>query len=286
MDTVEAPCLFNEAQQALNRASVLHNETFLQYREKLIQHEASVLHNETFLQYREKLIQHEVKVWELTEKRDTYKLLNEKLQTELEAVWKEHAEWVEQVRQVLEDINGDLETVANSPNVQVQKRLEQIGQLQAEVDTVKTEAKEWKKNMDLLASEKETVQAQLASIEAQLRAAEKKASTQTKTVEEIRSRLSSAVSSQENLAEELEVARLEIAEVNVKANEKVAQHKVDAEAAQDQAKYLVEHMKWKSRREALAGVQAQGFNLLAEIVNAKISEAKARKLAYPEEEDS
>ncbi|XP_070026618.1 uncharacterized protein [Nicotiana sylvestris] len=231
MDVVEAPCLFNEAQQTLNR----------------------------------ELTQHKVKVRELTEKRDTYKLLSKKLKAEVEAARKEHAEWVEQVNRVLVDSDDNLDTVANDPNMQVQKRLEHIGKLQAQVDTIKAEVEEWKKNMYLLASKKEDVQAQLASAEAQLRAAEGKTSTQDTTIEEI---------------------QLEIAEVKAEADKKVAQHKVDAEAAKDQAKYLVEHMKWQARREALEEVQAQGFDLMAEIENAKISEVEVRNLAYPEEEDS
>lgn len=44
--------------------------------------------------------------------------------------------------------------LANYPKLQAQKRLDQVGQLQAEVDAVKAKAKQWKKNMDRLASEK------------------------------------------------------------------------------------------------------------------------------------
>lgn len=51
-------------------------------------------------------------------RRDAYKLLSERLQAELEAARKEHADLVEQV----------------------QKKLDKIEQLQAEVDVVKAEA--------------------------------------------------------------------------------------------------------------------------------------------------
>jgi len=47
---------------------------------------------------------------------------------------------------------------------------------------------------------------------------------------------------------------------------------------------MVKHAKWQSRREALEGVHAQNFDLLAEIETAKIYEAKIRKMAYPEED--
>ncbi|XP_070031780.1 MAR-binding filament-like protein 1-1 [Nicotiana tomentosiformis] len=176
--------------------------------------------------------------------------------------------------------------MANDPNPQVQKKLDQIEQLQAEVDKVKAEAEEWKKNMNRLASKKETSREQLDSTEVQLRDAKEKTLVQAKKIEELQSQLSSAISSQENLAKELEVAKSEIVVVKAEADERVAQHKVDAEVAQDQVRNLVEHMKWQSRREALEGVRAQGFDLLAEIENANVSEAMARKLAYPKEEDS
>ncbi|XP_070042704.1 uncharacterized protein [Nicotiana tomentosiformis] len=108
---------------------------------------------------------------------------------------------------------------------------------------VKVEAEEWKRNMDRLASEKKTARAQLTSIEVQLRAAKEKASVQAKTIEELQTQLSSAVSSQENLAKELEAAKSEVVVVKAEANKRVAQHKADAEAAQDQVRNLVEHMK-------------------------------------------
>ncbi|XP_019260643.1 PREDICTED: uncharacterized protein LOC109238608 [Nicotiana attenuata] len=117
MNEVETPCLFNEAQQALNQASLLHHEAFLRYREELTHHEAEVR--------------------DLTEKSDSYKLLSEKLQADLVTARDEHAEMFEQVRQ----------------------RLEQIGQLKTEVDTIQVEAEEFKKNMDILASRKEAVRA-------------------------------------------------------------------------------------------------------------------------------
>ncbi|XP_070048809.1 uncharacterized protein [Nicotiana tomentosiformis] len=160
--------------------------------------------------------------------------------------------------------------MANDPNPQVQKRLDQIEKLQVEVDTVKAESEEWKKNMDRLSSEKQTARKQLASTEVQLRAAEEKILVEAKKIEELQSQLSSAVSGQENLARELEAAKSEF--------------KVDVEAIQEQAKNMVKHARWEARREALERVHAQNFDILAEIENAKICEARAQKLAYPQED--
>nr|XP_016439293.1 PREDICTED: uncharacterized protein LOC107765188 [Nicotiana tabacum] len=75
MNAVEAACLFNKAQHAPNQALVLHHEAFLRIREE-----------------------HEAEVRNLTEKSDTYKLLSEKLQTDLVTDRDEHAEMAEQVR--------------------------------------------------------------------------------------------------------------------------------------------------------------------------------------------
>ncbi|XP_070054315.1 uncharacterized protein [Nicotiana tomentosiformis] len=182
MNEAEEPCLFNEAQQAPNRASVLHHEAFLRHREEFKCHEAETR--------------------DLAEKKDAYKLLSKKTQVELEATRKEHADLVEQA----------------------------------------------------------------------------------KTIEGLQSQLNSIVSGQENLAKELDAAKSEVVVAKSEADDKVAQFKADVEAIQEQAKNMVKHTRWKSRREALEGVHAQNFDILAEIKNAKKYEAKAWKLVYPEED--
>lgn len=70
---------------------------------------------------------------------------------------------------------------------------------------------------------------------------------------------------------------------NTKADTKVAQFKVDVDAIQAQAKGMVDHTRWEARRKSLEGFHAQGFDILAKIENAKVEEARARKLAFPEE---
>ncbi|XP_070031595.1 uncharacterized protein [Nicotiana tomentosiformis] len=161
---------------------------------------SSVLHHEAFLRFREEFKRHEAETRELTENKDTYKLLSEKLQAKLEAARKEQADLLEHS----------------------QKRLDQVGKLQVEVDAVKADAEEWKKNMNRLASEKETTRAQLASTEVQLQAAKEKNSAQAKTIKELQSQLSLVVSGQENLAKELEAAKLEIITARNEADKGVA----------------------------------------------------------------
>ncbi|XP_070049633.1 uncharacterized protein [Nicotiana tomentosiformis] len=119
---VEVSCLFNESQQALNRASVLYHEVFLRSRGELSRYEA--------------------KIRGINEKRDAFKLLSELREEEAK---------------------------------RVQQKFDVIRHLRVEVDAVKAEVEEWKKNMDRLASEKEVARAELAATETQLRSLKEKA---------------------------------------------------------------------------------------------------------------
>nr|XP_033515956.1 uncharacterized protein LOC117280362 [Nicotiana tomentosiformis] len=112
MNEVGESCLFNEAQQALNRASILHHESFIKYRTEANQLEAEVR--------------------ELVEKRDTYKLLNEQheeavksLRAELDAAQKEYADLVEHVK-IFEVSNDELAMATNDQTSQVQQKVDRI----------------------------------------------------------------------------------------------------------------------------------------------------------------
>uniref|UniRef100_A0A1S3ZAU6 Myosin heavy chain, embryonic smooth muscle isoform-like n=1 Tax=Nicotiana tabacum TaxID=4097 RepID=A0A1S3ZAU6_TOBAC len=237
--------------------------------------EVLVLHHETFLRYRDELNQLEAEVRGFTEKRDTYKLLNEQheeeakgLRAELEAARKEHADLVEQVK-IFEVSDDEIDTVTNGRNLQVQQKIDRIDQFRAEIDAVKVEAEEWRGRMDRLALEKENAQAQLASAEAQLQAAEEeKDDARSQRVEELQSQLSSVVFDRETIAKELKVAKSVVEETKADVDEMVAQYKADGEAAQ-----------------AFEEVHARSFDLSAEDESAKGFEAEAKKLAYPKDEE-
>ncbi|XP_070049462.1 protein CROWDED NUCLEI 1-like [Nicotiana tomentosiformis] len=107
---------------------------------------------------------------------------------------------------------------------------------------------------------------------------------QIERVKELQSRLDLATSDKASLANELEVVRSEVTEANKRADAKVAQFRIDVEVNQAKAKSMVEHAKWKARREALEEVSAQSFDVEAEIKNAKAEENRARRLAFPEED--
>ncbi|XP_070031721.1 intracellular protein transport protein USO1-like [Nicotiana tomentosiformis] len=203
---------------------------------------------------------------------------------ELEVARKEHTDLVEQVK-VFEVSDDEFDLVTDGQNPQVQQKLDRIDQLRAEIDIVKVETDEWRCRINRLASEIMVARALLASTEIHLRVAKERAEVQTKNVEELQSRLGSDVSDQKSLAKELKTAKLEVVVIKVEADEMVVQYKVDAEATQDLVKNIVEHMKWQSRMEALEKVHVRGFDLSADIENAKVLEAEAKKLAYPDEED-
>ncbi|XP_070056736.1 uncharacterized protein [Nicotiana tomentosiformis] len=174
----------------------------------------------------------------LTEKRDANKLLSEEregeakgLRAELEVARKEHFDLAEQVRTNFEFSDDELVTVTNSPNPQVQQKIAKIRQLWEEVDAVKAEAEEWKKNMYRLASEKETTQAQLTSAKVQLQGIKEKSLVHAKEMKELQSQLNLAISDREHLATELEAAKSEAKVVKANANKMVSVYKAHAEAA-------------------------------------------------------
>ncbi|XP_070049938.1 uncharacterized protein [Nicotiana tomentosiformis] len=244
---------------------------------------ASVLHHKAFFQSRGELSRYEAEVRKLTEERDTLKLLSEQregeakgLRAELEASRKEQVELAEQVQRIFEFNNIDSGLMANNLVSQVEQKFDVIRQLRTEVDVVKLEAEEWKKNMDCLASKKETTRTQLASAEAQLLSLKDKSLVQAKKIEEFQSQLSSANCDRERLAIELAAARTKVEKTmeNVDAmvvvyqsNIKAAQVRAKevAEAAQDRANWVVEHAKCQSRRETLEEIHARGFDLTVEI---------------------
>ncbi|XP_070037084.1 uncharacterized protein [Nicotiana tomentosiformis] len=200
MNEVNVLCLFNEAQQALNRASILHHESFLRYRVEVNQLE--------------------VEVKEEAQKRDMYKLLSEQqegaikdLQAELDKAQKEaltlrweHADLVVKVKD-FEVRNEKLVMETNDQTSQIQQKIDLITQLRVEMNEVHAMADERKSKMDWLASEKETAQAKLASVEIQLRVVKEKADKRSQLINELRAQLSSALIERDALGKEYEAMK-------------------------------------------------------------------------------
>ncbi|XP_070057721.1 protein WEAK CHLOROPLAST MOVEMENT UNDER BLUE LIGHT-like 1 [Nicotiana tomentosiformis] len=193
MNAVGPACLFNEAQHALNWASMLHHDTFLRFWEE-----------------------YEAEVRNLTEKSVSCKLLSEKLQADLATARDEQEEIAQQIAKI--------------------KKLQH--------------------RLDLATSDKASLADKLEVARSEVVVARSK----------------------------VVIARSEVAEANKRAYAKVAQFKIDVEVNQAKAKSMVEYAKWQAQREALEGVSAQDFDVVAEIKNAKVEEVRARRLAFPKED--
>ncbi|XP_070036421.1 uncharacterized protein [Nicotiana tomentosiformis] len=198
---VGAPRLFNESQQALKRAFALYHEAFFRSLGEMNREEEA-----------------------------------KGLRAELGAAREEQADLAEQVKRIFEVNITDSSVVANSSIPQIQQKFDMIRQLHVEMGAVKAEAEEWKKNMDHLASEKETTRAQLASAETQLRGLKEKALVQVKEIEDFRSRLGSITFDRERLASELAVAKSEVEIATANVDAMMVVNRSDAEAAQVRAK--------------------------------------------------
>ncbi|XP_070057620.1 uncharacterized protein [Nicotiana tomentosiformis] len=193
MNEVGTLSLFNEAQQALNRINQL-----------------------------------EFEFKEQAQKKDMYKLRSEQqggamkdLQAELDRAQKEastlrrkHADLVEKVK-VFEVKNDELAKYQPADLV--------------EMNEVQAMADGWKSKMDLLASKKETAQANLASVEVQLRVAKEKADKWSQLNDDLREQLSLAVVERDTLGREYVVMKSKLDTTSADAKEMVAQYKADVE---------------------------------------------------------
>nr|XP_033513364.1 GRIP and coiled-coil domain-containing protein 2-like [Nicotiana tomentosiformis] len=127
----EASGLFNEVQQALNRASELHREAFSRSRAELSRCEADLRG--------------------LTEDRNALKLLCRQREEEIKDLRAELAKAHQDQSDLIE-----------------QQKIEVIGKLREEVDTMKAETLGWKEGMDRFAADTETALSQLSSAKSQL----------------------------------------------------------------------------------------------------------------------
>ncbi|XP_070034607.1 uncharacterized protein [Nicotiana tomentosiformis] len=135
---------------------------------------------------------------------------------------------------------------------------------------------------DWLASEKETAQAKLASVQVQLWVAKEKADKRSQLKDELRAYLISALTERDALSKEYEAINSKLNTTYADTEEMVAQYKADVKAAEARLKTNAEYMRRLSRRETLEEIHARGFDLSAEIEEAKKLEAKAKKLYEPE----
>nr|XP_009778036.1 PREDICTED: eukaryotic translation initiation factor 5B-like [Nicotiana sylvestris] len=115
------------------------------------------------------------------------------LRTALAKAQKSESELDEQVIVILTEYNllGNT-SEANTLISQLQQKLDMIRQLWGEVDQVRADCLQRKKNMDQLVADKEAVVAQLASAETQLRGIEAKGRAQASKIEDLEAELAKA----------------------------------------------------------------------------------------------
>ncbi|XP_070035706.1 uncharacterized protein [Nicotiana tomentosiformis] len=165
-DLGEALSLFNEVQQALDRASVFNREAFSRSRVELSRYEADLRG--------------------ITEERNAFKLLCGQREEE-----------IKDLRAELAKAHQDHSDLIK----QLQQKIEVIGQLREEVDMMKAKTLGWKEGMDHLATEKETALSQLSMAESQLRGMKEKSSAYEGKIAELEAWLASELAKAKSEAE-------------------------------------------------------------------------------------
>ncbi|XP_070020778.1 uncharacterized protein [Nicotiana sylvestris] len=241
---LDAKIIFDEAQQLLNKAVTLYWEAFNKSRAQLNRCEADLKR--------------------LTKERDALKCLYVQKEEEIRdfraELTKAHREQTDLIEQV-------------------QQKAEKIEQLRGEAEVKETETLGWKQNMDRLASEKETTQAQLSLFERQLQIMKEESLARAKKIKELETRLDAEFAKAASVAKKakantevvMDVYRDDAEAANTRANEIF-------DAAQVQLSRVVEHIKCQSQRETLEKVHACGFDLTDDIENTKVLEAEAEAL--------
>ncbi|XP_070034908.1 uncharacterized protein [Nicotiana tomentosiformis] len=281
--------LFTSVEDAAGRSDV---SGFL-WEVQLAVNRALAVHREAYSRSRAELHRFEIDLRRVTEERNALKLLFGQrkeeikgLRAELAKAHQDQTDLTEQVMLILRTHGLDSGLKANISVSQLQQKLETIGQLREEVDTIRAETMGWKDGMDRLATEKETIRAQLSSTVSQLQGMKEKSLVQARRIEELEARLAS----------ELAKAKSDAEKAKSYADALVAVYRADTEAAQVQAReavetantrahWVAELAKCRSRRETLEEIHAWGFDLTEEIKSSKELEADAEALASDDDDD-
>ncbi|XP_070023169.1 uncharacterized protein [Nicotiana sylvestris] len=184
-----------------------------------------------------------------------------------------------QKKEEIRDLRAELATAHKKQTdliKQVQQKAEKIEQLCEEAEMKEVETLGWKKNMDCLASEKDTAQAQLTSVECQLQIIREESLDRAKKIEELETRLVAELAKAAFVAKKAKAdmeAVMAVYQADAKATN--AQAKEIFDAAQVRLSRATKHAKCHSQRETLEEVHARGFYLTVNIENAKVLEAKA-----------
>ncbi|XP_070050152.1 uncharacterized protein [Nicotiana tomentosiformis] len=222
--------------------------------------QATTLHREASFKYRAELARCEVDLKKLTEERNALKLL-----------------YVHKEEEIM-SIRVELTRAHQDQTELIERKAELAEQLHEEAKMKEAETLGWKQNMDRLASEKDVVQAQLSLVECQLQSIKVENLARAQKVKDLETRLAA-----------------ELARATSEVEALVASYRADAEAANTRAKEIfdiakvrlsrvAEHARRQSPRETLEEVHARGFDLTADMENAKVLEDEVGALLSDDED--
>ncbi|XP_059291555.1 uncharacterized protein LOC132045050 [Lycium ferocissimum] len=273
MAEVDESCLFNEAQHALNRASVLHHASFHRLR-----HEVGRLKEEL-----ESKSQEVDELMALYEKKLQYiSSLPDLsiLKSDLAAARSEAAEAKRERDQLAEKVkafevyNKSLIADANAFASQARAYVSQIDQLRAELDGIKPEFDSLHETTVGAVAERDVLREQLRSSEEQMNSL----SASLAAAEVERDRLSQVIT-------DLQAEHGKALDQISGYDDMLEQYKADVTAAEKASNLRAEYERCLSRRKTLEEVQATGVDLSNLIEEAKELEAEAKAAFDPEDSD-
>ncbi|XP_070053982.1 uncharacterized protein [Nicotiana tomentosiformis] len=237
MNEVNAPSLFNEAHQVLNKS--------FHWSRMEVSHLGFELKEQ---------------VWQ----KDMYKALSEKK----DKVLRQHS--------VLQD---DLERAQKEAS-KVQKKIDLIDQLRAEMNEVKAPAEELRSKMVVLASERDATKEDMAPTKDRLRVMRENTNKWSRLNEELKEQLNSVVTERDTISQECSALKSKLEAASNEASEVqdiLAQYKNDVEVVEARVIIKAKYVKWLSQRENLEEIHARGVDFATEIEEAKSLEAEARE---------
>ncbi|XP_070031773.1 uncharacterized protein [Nicotiana tomentosiformis] len=150
-----------------------------------------------------------------------------------------------------------------------------------EISQIEFELKEQVQKKDIYRLLSEQKDGAVKDLQDELDQAQKEAST-LKREHVDRVEKSSVIAEQDTLGREYEAIKSKLETTSADAEVMVAQYKADVEAVETHLKTKAEYVKRLSQRETLEEIHARGFDMSAEIKEAKKLEAEAKELYQPE----
>ncbi|XP_019260990.1 PREDICTED: uncharacterized protein LOC109238946 [Nicotiana attenuata] len=227
--------------------------------------QAVVLHKRAFSKSRADLARCEPELKRILEDLDILKTLYVKKEEEISDLRAELAKACQQRTELTEKF---------------QQKGELVEQLHEELKMKEAETLGWRQGMDILASEKETLWEQLASLELQLQSVKEESLARGREIEELKAE-----------------SAVELAKAKSDAEAIISSYRADAEADNARAKEIssttevklssaLDHARRQSRRVTIEEVHSRGFDLSADIERAKILEEEADALLSDEDDSA